>query len=194
MSQNLAKNSVRLVPSVNEMFSQCAGRFFSDGELDLILAERPDLRPEAEASVAIREISTSVVKRVVGEVFSQYAYEKMHEFATAKCPRDVNYVVAYATHAMIAQDPNWLDSKLLIWLKTILQAFDFPERTKSAAGALFADKELEDALARLPKKSKSIFHTYYRLKQEMQRELSGAHFKLIEPYLQLTLDSLTEAY
>lgn len=186
--------SLRVHPKFLELFKQAEGRFFSDDELNFILSERPDLGPEVATARAVRPLASGVVKRVVTEIFAQYDYEKLHELALAKCPRDVNYVVAYATQAMLAQDLGWLDDKLLIWLKTILQAFDFPERTKSAVGALFADKELEDNLAKLPKKTRSIYHTYYRLEQEMQRELSQEQFAPLAPFLQLTLDSLTEAY
>ena len=138
--------------------------------------------------------ANQAVKRVVTEIFSQYNYEQLHEQAMAKCPRDVGYVLAYAVAAMLTRDPAWFDNKVLIWLKTILQAFDFPERTRSAAGALFADEVLEEHLARLPKKSRSVFHTYYRLKQEVEGELELDQAECLAPYLQQTIDTLTEAY
>ena len=186
--------SVRQHPKLAELFRQAEGRHLNDEELEVVVTTLPELGREVEAARAARAVAVAVVKKVVAEVFAQYPYEKAHEHAMAKCPRDVNYVVAYAALAMVSRDPGWLDNKLLIWLKTILQSFDFPERIKSSANALFADRVLEDALAKLPSKSRSIFHTYYRLKLEMRKAMPAEHFEMIEPYLQLTLDSLTEAY
>lgn len=185
---------IRKHPQLSELFKQVEGRHLSDEEFTVLLTEVPDLEPEVEAARAIRAEAKGVVKKVVAEVFAQYPYEKVHENAAAKCPRDVNYVVAYASQAMLCRDPEWLDSKLLIWLKTILQSFEFPERVKSAGNALFADQELEDALAALPSKARSIYHTYYQIKKEMGKALEAEHFKLVEPYLQLCLDTLTEPY
>lgn len=186
--------SLRRHPRLAELFRQAEGRHLSDEELEVLLSAVPDLAPQVEAARAVRSVATGVVKKVVSEVFSQYPYEKAHEMALAKCPRDVNYVVAYASLAMLCRDPEWLESKLLIWLKTILQAFDFPDRVKSSANALFADRALEDGLARLPKRARSIFHTYYRLQQELKKAMVAEQFELLQPYLQLTLDGLTEEY
>ncbi len=185
-------SSVRLHPKLSELFQQAGGRHLKDEELELLLGEVPDLAPQVEAARTIRSIATGVIKKVVAEVFSQYPYEKAHEYAQAKCPRDVNYVVAYASLAMLARDPEWLDNKVLLWLRSILQSFEFPDRVKSAANALFADRVLEDALARLPVKNRSTFHCYYRVQQEMRKAMPAAHFEQIQPYLQQTIDTLTE--
>jgi hypothetical protein len=186
--------SVRHRPKLAELFQQAGGRHLKDDELDLLLGEVPELALQVEAARTIRSITTGVVKKVVAEVFSQYPYEKAHEYATAKCPRDVNYVVAYASLAMLARDPEWLDTKVLLWLRTILQSFEFPDRVKSAANALFADRVLEDALAKLPVKNRSTFHCYYRIQQEMRKAMPADQFEQIQPYLQLTIDTLTETF
>lgn len=181
-------------PELASVFQLREGRHLSDEDLDLVLRFYPQLSLEVETARAIRECASGVVKRVVQEIFAQYPYEQMHENALAKCPRDIGYVVAYAVQAMLSADPEWFDNKVLVWLKTILQSFDFPERTKSSAQALFSDPELEEHLRRLPKRSRSTFHTYYRLKQEMEQELYPEQADCIAPFLQQALDTLTEAY
>jgi len=181
-------------PVLAAVFKNAESRHFKDEELDLILREYPDKAMEIAAAKEIREKDVAIVNRVVKEIFSQYDYEKLHDFSSPKCTRDVRYVVAYSCMAMISGEPQWIEDKLLIWLKTILQAFDFPERTRPMSGVLFADQELEKALEKQPKKVKSIYHTYYRLRQEMAKELQPEHYELIEPYLTLSLDVLCEEY
>jgi hypothetical protein len=195
MSSSLeGKSTIRNNPKVTELFRQAEGRHFSEEELATLVNLCPTLTDRAAAAKEVKECDVAVIQRVVKEVFSQYDYEQHHEFAQSKCPRDVRYVVCYAVQAMLCEDPGWFDNKVLVWLKTILQAFDFPVRSKGVGGALFADKELELKLQSLPQKSKSIFHCYYKLKKEMEKELSPQAFSLMEPYFQQSIDSLTEPY
>jgi hypothetical protein len=176
------------------MFRSSESRHFNDEELAAIESEHPELKPEIAAARAVREVDVAAIGRVVKEVFSQYPYDQHHDHANPKCIRDVRYVVAYSCHAMIARDPRWLEDKLLIWLKTILQAFDFPDRMKSSAGVLFADKVMEEKLKTLPPKTKSIFHTYYRLRQEICKAVGPEHAALFSPYLEQAVLILPDKY
>lgn len=186
--------SLRTHPRLASIFTDAESRHFKDEELADIVAELPELEPLADTCKTIRSKDVAIINKVVKEVFSQYDYVQNHDFASAKCPRDVRYVVTYACAAMLARDLQWLEDKLLIWLKTILQAFEFPARKAGSGGALFSDKVLEDALTKLPQKTQSIFHCYYRLRQEMEKELGPEHFPHIEPYLTSALNVLTEEY
>lgn len=186
--------SFRDHPRLGPIFRAAEARHFKDDELDTILAEMPDRAPEVAAIRAIRNIDVACIGRVVKEVFAQFDYEKHHDYASAKCPRDVRYVVTYACAAMLARDLRWFDDKLLIWLKTILAAFHFPARNPGASGGLFADEALEAKLQALPQKTQSTYYCYYRLRQEMEKDLRPEHFRLIEPALTLALETLTEPY
>jgi hypothetical protein len=186
------KESARLHPKLNEIFKAAESRFFTDEELAVILQFFPHLAPHTEVALELRAKDMAIVTRVVKEIFSQYPYEKFHEFSTTKCVRDVRYVLAYCTQAMLAEDSRWFEDKLLIWLKTILHSFDFPDPIKLSSVTLFSDPVLETKLKELPKKIKSIFHTYYRLKQEVGKELKAEQFKLIAPYLDLVINVLSE--
>lgn len=179
---------------LRQLCKPAEARHLTDEEMALIQDEVPETAPLITVARKIREMDVQIIKRVIEEVFSQYPYDKHHEFANPKCTRDVRYVVAYCCHAMICKDPVWLEDKLLIWLKTILQAFDFPDRQKSAANALFADKTMEKQIAGLPIKTKSIFQCYYRLRQEFQKALPPEDFEKIGPYLQQAVDVLSEKY
>lgn len=186
--------SIRLHPRLSGLFKAAESRHFKDEELETILAERPDLQPLAETSQMVRSKDVAIINKVVKEVFSQYEYDKHHDFASAKCLRDVRYVITYACAAMMAEDLKWYDDKLLTWLKTILQAFEFPARKQGTGIVLFSDKILEDKLKTLPAKSQSLYHCYYRLRQEMEKELGEEHFTRVEPYLTSSLNVLTEEY
>ncbi len=191
---NDTQTSIRVHPRLSGLFKDAESRHFKDEELETILMERPDLKPLAETSQIIRGKDVAIISRVVKEVFSQYEYDKNHDFASAKCPRDVRYVVTYACSAMMAEDLKWFDDKLLTWLKTILQAFEFPARKQGTGNTLFNDQILEDKLKALPQKTQSIYHCYYRLRQEMQKEIGDVHYSRIEPYLTASLNVLTEEY
>ncbi|MDZ4814817.1 MAG: hypothetical protein SGI71_00955 [Verrucomicrobiota bacterium] len=181
-------------PALKEMILEAANRHLTDENLALIQQHYPDLAPRLEAAKEIRESDMAVIKSVVTEVFAQYPYEKFHDLANPKCLRDVRYVVSYATVSMVCNDPAWLDDKLLIWLKTILQAFDFPDRDKKAASFSLPDPELDKILTTLPVKTKSIYHCYYRLRREMESHVTPQTFALINPFLDQALTCLTEKY
>jgi hypothetical protein len=190
--KTLKSTSARLDPTLAEVFKKAEARFFTEDELSAIVAKRPDLSGHVEAARQIDEISEQVVGRAMEELFAQYPYDKIYKECRVKIPRDVTYVLAYCVHSMVAEDPKWLDDKLLIWLRTILMSFEHPDRDPQAQTAFFKDPVLERRLQELPKNSRGIYHSYYRLRQEIGAELSPEMFGLIEPYLQQAMDTLTE--
>lgn len=192
MTHSISTHKLEGDPRLRELYRAAEGRHFKDEELTELEQGWPELAPRLAAARAVRDHDLAVIRRVVTEVFAQYTYEKNHEHAQAKCPRDIRYVVCYAVQSMILEDPGWFDNKVLLWLKTILQAFEFPERSRAASRALFADKELEAGLAACNRRTRSIYHTYYRLLVEMRKDLEPAHFALMEPYLRQALETLTE--
>lgn len=185
-------SELRNHPRLKSLFKDAESRHFSDDEFDVILKQMPSLAPVVATAKKVREIEKETVTQVVKEVFSQYDYEGNHDFGAAKCPRDVRYVVAYATMAMLSDDPRWFDDKLLLWLKTILQSFEFPERKRMVGMTIFADLKLEDALSELPVKNKSIYHCYYRLDQEFSKALGDEDSENFCPYIRQALKVLTE--
>jgi hypothetical protein len=119
-----------------------------------------------------------------------YPFIEKHELAQGKCYRDVHYVSAYSTMAMLMNDPEWFRDKLLIWLKTILQAFHFPARDQKAEASK-SQRIVSLEADKLPQPRSSIFETYSRLKQNYKERLSPESYALIEPMLQLSCDILS---
>ncbi|MFQ3580675.1 MAG: hypothetical protein SNJ67_06840 [Chloracidobacterium sp.] len=184
-------------PDLASIFRQAEGKYFTDAEFAKLESIYPNLSPQIAAAKDVRAKETGIVGRSVKEIYTMYPYEQHHDHATAKCVRDARYVLAYATLAMLIDDTRWFEDKLLIWMKTILQAFDFPEHGQTEAmREAFAkiDPTLAAKLKPFKGKVKSIYHMYYVVKRECQQELDAASFRLMAPYLDLAMNVLSEEY
>ncbi len=184
-------------PELANMFRQAEGKYFTDAEFAKLESLYPNLKAHIEAAKDVRAKETGIVGRSVKEIYTMYPYEQHHEHATAKCVRDARYVLSYATLSMLIDDPRWFEDKLLIWMKTILQAFEFPETGQTEA-MREAFSRIDPALAAKLKpfkgKVKSIYHMYYVIKRECQQELQPTSFRLMAPYLDLAMNVLSEDY
>lgn len=181
--------SLRNNPDIKALFKAAEARHLTEDELRQYLR----LAPEEEARVgAAREVAAAerrIVEATVGEIFQLYPYVQNHFLAPDKCSRDVAYVSVYATHAMLLRDPAWFNDKLLLWLRTILQAFEFPARNGNALDVPYPDiTQLAD---QLPARVASIYNTYARLQRKYQEALSPAAFALMREPLQQPIDVLT---
>jgi len=97
--------------------------------------------------------------------------------------------------AVTLKNPDWFRDKLLLWMKTIIQSFDYPDRDSSKVRSLmFKDRKLESEITKRPAQAKSIYHTYYLLDQKMSKELSKEHYELFRSYLQQATDVLSDDY
>ncbi len=183
--------SLRNHPHLKSIFKAAEARHLTDQELAEYCRIVPEYRDRAEAAREIREIEEVTIRDVVDEIFAIYPFEQYHEMAAIKAPRDMRYVSAYATLAMLMGDPKWFDDKLLIWLRTILQAFEFPDRKPTVRRALFARQNADNRLEKLLPKQRAIYETYTKIKQRYKERLSLKSYTLIESYLSQAIDTLT---
>lgn len=181
--------SFRKHPELAAIFRAAESRQLTEQELEEYYRVLPNELSRTTAAREIKAIETSTVQVVINEIFALYPYEEHHAAAMGKCARDVRYVSAYATLAMLMNDPQWLNDKLLIWMKTILQAFEFPEQTHKPKVS-FNLSSNNNKLDEYKPHQRSIYDTYVRLKQQYSRTLSAASYELIEPYLQQAIDVL----
>jgi len=189
--EQLNTASLRNHPQLRAIFKAAESRHLTDQELEEYLHVVPDHADRAQAAKEVREIEEEVVNTVVEDIFAVYPFPKHHRTAPVKAPRDIRYVSAYMTEAMLMNDPQWLNNKLLIWLKTILQSFEFPDREGAAKKVLFAGASGNTGgLEKLKPGQRSIYATYHKLKQYYQERLSPASYALMEPYLQQAIDVL----
>jgi len=186
-----SQDSLRDHPQLRAIFKAAESRHLTDQELDEYQHQVPDCAARAACAREVRELEEEVVANVVDEIFLVYPYEQHHRGARVKALRDIRYVSAYATLAMLMNDPRWFDNKILLWLKTILQAFEFPDREGSARKALFSRSAEDATLEKLRPHQRSIHATYTKLRHHYQERLGEAAFALMAPYLQQAIDRLS---
>jgi len=193
------KRKLRDNPEISLLFRVAERRHLTEKEYEQYLKLVPDFADRVAAAREILGVEAAVVFDTVKQVFFLYPFSKYHELPKDKCVSDVSYVSVYATHSMLLDDPEWFRDKLLIWLKTILQAFSFPareERKVEGASAVLRDPsslphpEVTAVADTLPKNQRSIYETYSRLILNYQEVLSPQSFALIQPHLQLAVDVL----
>jgi hypothetical protein len=181
--------SIRKHPQLHSLFKEAESRFLTEDELSFYLAEHPEGQAAANASKEVKAITNQITKKVITRIYEIYPYEANHQLAMPKCTRDVRYVIAYATLAMLMQDLNWFRDKLLIWMKTILQSFRYPDM--SPGGTRYHDNpEVLQHLESLQSHQRSIYETYYAIRCEMKDNLSPESYEAIEPFISLAIEIL----
>lgn len=182
-------NSLRKHPGLSNLFQDAESRHLTDAEFETYLKSAPEFANRVKAAKEIKSYEVDVVDMTIQEIFRMYPFMQKHELAQGKCYRDVHYVSAYATLSMLMNDPEWFKDKLLIWLKTILQAFHFPARDQGVE-ASSSHRVVSLEADKLPQPRSSIFETYIRLKQNYKEKLSPETYTLIEPYLKMAHEIL----
>jgi hypothetical protein len=183
-------SSLRANPEIQALFKSAEARHLTDAEYQEYLRLAPQ---NADRVTAAREVALAepeVIRASLQEVFALYPYAQHHFLASEKCPRDVAYVSAYATHAMLQDDPDWFRDKLLIWLRTILQAFEFPARNQEPTAAI-AYHDITAKADAMPQRVASIYETYARVQRRYQETLTPASYQLMAASLRQPVDVLT---
>jgi hypothetical protein len=182
--------SLRHNPQLKTLFKDAESRHLNDEEFDFYLSIYPEGEARVAAAREIKAIDGQIVKKVITRIYEIYPFEQKHQLAVAKCIRDVRYVTAYATSCMLMGDLDWYRDKLLIWMKTIIQSFGYPDIPQGTTERYFKDSEILAHLATLRPHQRSIYETYRGLLEEMRANLSASAFMEIEAYLNLSLDIL----
>ncbi len=184
--------SLRQHPRLKMIFKAAESRQLTPQELEEYQRVVPEHTDRAEAAREIAKTEQAVVQKTVEDIFAIYPFEGNHPGASPKCLRDVRYVSAYATLAMLMEDPKWLEDKLLLWLRTILLAFEFPDRAQGKK-VLFGgggDHGGDGRGNELSPPQRSIYDTYVRLRENYREVLTPNTYQLMEPYLQQAVDIL----
>lgn len=162
------------------MFKSIEGRDPTDEELNLYTQVLPERALIADAARAARKVEGSISRKVIKTIFSIYPYEQYHQMATAKAVRDVRYVISYAILSMLMDDLAWYRDKLLIWMKTIIQSFEYPKLPQGKENLFPEEKE---KVLTLKGGQQSIHECYLMVEREMETALDREHFDAIRPYL-----------
>ena len=168
------------------VFREAEARHLTEEELKLYQSLVPDASDRADAAKAAYAVELQVVEDTIESIFEAYPYSKFHALHSEKCPRDVTNVSTYAIQAMLMDDNDWFRDKLLLWLKTILQAFRFPPRSYPKETVLFGNDQETGVINSLPPGRQSLYETYLLLDRNYQQVLHENHYELLRPHLELT--------
>jgi hypothetical protein len=182
--------TLRSHPQLKTLFKDAESRHFTDAEFDLYLSLYPEGASRVAAAREIKAVDGQIVKKIITRIYEIYPFEQKHQLALAKCIRDVRYVTAYATGCMLMGDLDWFRDKLLVWMKTIIQSFGYPDIAPGSSERYFSDPDILAHIAKLRPHQRSIYETYRGIIEEMRSNLTPAAFAEIEPYLQLALTHL----
>jgi hypothetical protein len=187
----LAVASIRTNPKLKDLFKACEARHLTEEELWLYSSVVPYYEERARAAREIAGAEQGVVGATVDEILSLYPFAKRFDSVRDRCVRDVTYISIYATHTMLMNDPDWFRDKLLLWLKTIIQAFDFPAREAAPPAVRNPYPNITAEADQLPPGRSAIYDTYARLKRKYAETLTPETFQLIKGPLQQACDILS---
>lgn len=172
------------------LLSTAEGHLLSDAEINSLIQVAPEEKSGLEAARSLSACGKEVVTEIAQEMTRRYGLAAYDELATDKTVRDMLYVLAYVQHAALRHDSRWLDDRMLIWLKTILRSFQFPDLHDRDG----VKENLINALAKLPPGARCIYHSYWRLEEMIRDLLTEDHYRVIGPYLEQVRATLMEDY
>lgn len=151
--------------TLEQIFSEAEGRYLNDKEVKQLNLYVDSFARRVQAMQEAERVEPRWVQDVITNVWRTHPeFEQKHGYAREKCSRDVTYVLRYCVLAMLRNDTQMLTDKLLYWLRTILQSFEFSE---------------------------VIDTTYRGLIDYGKEHLSRDSYRLLAPYLGLTHKILT---
>ena len=151
--------------TLENMLIEAEGRYLSPEESRQLLKYAASLELRLAAMTALEKIEPKIVDEVLAIVWQRHPeFERAHHQAKERCRRDVTLVLRYCAQAMLREDEQFLQDKMLHWLHTILHSFHF---------------------------GKVIETTYRALPQRVEANLSAQYHQLLAPYLTLTMETLT---
>ncbi|HRI49839.1 MAG TPA: hypothetical protein PLW65_06620 [Pseudomonadota bacterium] len=150
---------------IQDILCTAEGRYLNPGEQTALREFAQTLEARLVAMTEVSGKETVIIERTVKEVLRAYPdLEQRYKTAAQSGTRDMTLVLRYATLAMVRSDPQYLQDTLLTWMATILKGIGF-------AGHFVTD-------------------TYKTLERTALKELSPATGKLLQPFLQLCIESL----
>lgn len=150
---------------IQDIFCAAEGRYLNVGEQATLREYAQTVEARLAAMTEISGKEPVIIERAVKEVLRAYPdLEQKYKAATQSGTRDMTLVLRYATLAMLRNDSQYLQDSLLTWMATILKGLGF-------AGHFVTD-------------------TYKTLERTALKELSPSAGKLLQPFLQVCIESL----
>lgn len=142
-------------------------RYLDKNEMREILDYTTTLPLRFKVAGEVEQHEAAAVRYCIDEMRKRYPnMERYHLRGWERAYRDVQLVVRYNAQAMILDDAQVLEDKLLLWLRTMLSGVDLTP--------------------------KFIRDTYDLLTEGFRRVLSAEAFEMLEPFLLHTRDVLSD--
>lgn len=127
---------VSLTPALESLLArrEAEGRPLTDDELMELVAALPNRKPFVEHYKAGREVLPELCSLASEHVCKEYPMAKFHQHAYEKGARDMTLLCWYEGDAMLLDDQVHARDTLTYWMRTIVQAFEFPKRTRRQFG------------------------------------------------------------
>lgn len=150
-----------------ELVNASDGRYFTSDEEAKVLKFAQTLPARFQAAAKVKAAEEPIVKSVIERMKQLYPnMARYHAAGWEKAHRDVQLVLRYNVQAMVCNDLQALEDKLLFWLRTILKSVNLTP--------------------------KFIADTYVLLTQSCRDALPAEAFQLLEPALSRTLSVLSD--
>ena len=152
---------------IQRIIHESDSRYLTSDEKDEVRNYLKQFEQRLDVAAQIEEAEDVAVRFCIDNTRKRYPnFDKYHEKAWAKAFRDVQLTTRYAVQAMLLEDRQMLQDKLLFWLRTILAGLNFtPEFNRD---------------------------TYTFLREGFRQNLSPDSYQEIEPYLDLVIETMSD--
>jgi hypothetical protein len=107
---------------INDIFKAADCRYLNKQEQQVLRDQVALLDGRLKAMDELASKEASIVDRTMKEVLRAYPdFKEKYSHGAESGTRDLTFVLRYAAHAMLRNDPQYFDDALLSWLKTILR-------------------------------------------------------------------------
>ncbi len=118
----------------------------------------PDIDARIEAAQAAESVQEEAIAQASSVVLKAFGYNTIED-SEAKCLRDMSIVYRYCVFAMLSNDFDFLEEKLLAWLSPLLHSRGFPGKGDSIRAAYTVLSQ--EALTRLPGEARDLMEPYW---------------------------------
>jgi hypothetical protein len=116
---------------LREVMHGAEGRYLSSDEIDRVMGIVNSYEDRFAIMKKLELNEIEIVNETIERMFEKYPdFYKDRPNAYDKCVRDESLVLRYAAMAMVNNDPEIFEEKVLYWMKTVVQSMEFTEEAK----------------------------------------------------------------
>ncbi len=152
--------------TIEKMFNDAEGRYLEPTEQSTLTGFAETLEKRLAVMRSVQQHEESIIKHSIDEVMGAHPdMAENHKFAREKAERDMTLVLRYCAMAMVRDDEEFLNHKLLHWFRTIVRAFEMDDWIDTG---------------------------YAEMITQCGEHLDAAEFEMLQPYLKLAHQNLLD--